>query len=63
MCRRVNRATAKYSDFTFPVDNYTDAVTLYDEISRRLPDLMDIGRTHTQVINSNPFFNFLKKRK
>lgn len=47
--KRVERASAKFADYAFPVDQYTDAAKLYDEICNRLPALVEVGRYHTQV--------------
>lgn len=45
----VSKGVAKFSDYTFRVDKFTESRKLYDEICSRLPDLVEIGRTHTQV--------------
>jgi len=47
--RRIRRAETKFSDYSFPVDQYSDPKTLYGEICVRLPILSEIGRTHTTV--------------
>ena len=47
--RRVRRAETKYSDYSFPVEQYSDPKTLYGEICTRLPALSEIGRIHTTV--------------
>jgi len=51
--RRVRRADAKFSDYSFPVDQYSDPKTLYGEICTRLPVLSEIGRIHTTVIRAS----------
>ena len=47
--RRVKKAAAKFSHFSFPIENYTDSQELYDEICKNIPQLVDIGRIHLQV--------------
>lgn len=49
ICRRVQRAVAKFSNYSLPTENYTDSHKLYDDICASLPSLVEIGRIHTQV--------------
>lgn len=39
----------KFSNYSFPTENYTDSQKLYDDICIHLPALVEIGRVHTQV--------------
>ena len=60
---------AKFSDYSFPVDKYSDSKVLYGEICSRLPALNEIGRVHFRVTRAciithlATFVNLLDSRK
>lgn len=51
--RRVERAKAQFSGYSFPTEAYSDPVTLYHEICVRLPELLEMGQIHMQVSSAS----------
>lgn len=51
--KRVEKAKAKFSNYSINPDAYTDPVALYDAICTSTPDMVEMGRIHMQVSSAS----------
>lgn len=55
----MERALAKYSEYSFPVEMYTDAQKLYDDICSRLYFIKDASSEHTYASSYGSIYQMM----